>query len=495
MTKLIARLGLNKFGVKLFLAYFAILGMGIYLLLNTLLQEVKPGLRQAMETALVDTANLLAEYVAPEIPEDGFQLQQLEQVLDRTLRRPINATIWSHKKTATVLRVYVTDNQGTVVFDSAGRDLGADYSRWNDVYLTLKGQYGARSTQENPDDKFSSVMYISAPVYARQDDNSPKQIIGVLSVGKSNISVEPFWQLARDNIRSMGVWLLVLAALLGALLSTWLSLSISKLVNYARQASQGSVDQPPRLSDPDLSALAQAMDDMRKALDGKQYIEAYTLSLTHEMKSPLTALQGAAELISQASDPVMRDKLAANIELESKRLRALVDQVLSLARLENREQLDDAQTIQLDTLIQQELDQLQLLAEQRQVSLKLTCVEGASFQFSGDPLLLAQALRNLLENALDFSPAGSCIEVHLSHSAEPVEILLVEILDCGSGIPEFALDKVWERFYSLPRPDSGQRSTGLGLSFVQQIAKLHRAELSLTNRPEGGAVASLRLPL
>ncbi|WP_261843186.1 two-component system sensor histidine kinase CreC [Aliamphritea ceti] len=496
MQKLIARLGLNKFGVKLFLAYFAILGLGIYLLLNTLLGEIKPGLRQAMETALVDTANLMAEYVAPQTLQDPLQLEQLAQVLDSTLRRPINATIWSHKKTATVLRVYVTDVNGRVVFDSAGRDLGADYSRWNDVYLTLRGEYGARSTQENPGDEFSSVMYISAPIYARQDSGSERQIVGVLAVGKSNISVEPFWQLARDNIRSMGVWLLVLAALLGALLSTWLSLNIGKLVSYARQASAGSEVQPPRLSDPDLAALAQAMDEMRTALDGKQYIESYTLSLTHEMKSPLTALQGAAELIAQVDDREMRQKLAGNIELESKRLRALVDQVLSLARLENRQQLEHPQTLQLNTLLQQELSQLQWLAEQRQVSLLLKCEpQDMAFTVSGDEVLLAQALRNLLENALDFSPQHSDIEVLLRYDSAGSDFVVIEIFDQGSGIPEYALEKVWQRFYSLPRPATGLRSTGLGLSFVQQIAKLHAAELSLDNRPQAGVVARLRLPL
>ena len=494
MSKLIAGLGLNRFGVKLFLAYFAILGLGIYLLLNTLLGEIKPGLRQAMETALVDTANILAEYVAPATPEQPLQLEQLSQVLDSTLRRPINATIWSHKKTATVLRVYVTDATGKVVFDSAGRDLGADYSRWNDVYLTLRGQYGARSTQENPGDEFSSVMYISAPVYARQDGTEPRQILGVLSVGKSNISVEPFWQLARDNIRSMGVWLLVLAAILGALLSTWLSLSIGKLVSYARRTGAGETVQPPTLSDPDLAVLAQAMDEMRTALDGKQYIESYTLSLTHEMKSPLTALQGAAELIPQVDDPQMQQKLAANIELESKRLRALVDQVLSLARLENRQQLEQPQTLQLDELIQQELDQLQWLAGQRQVGLTFSChPENSVFSVSGDALLLAQAVRNLLENALDFSPADSTISVQLNAASDG--LLTLDITDEGSGIPDYALDKIWQRFYSLPRPATGQRSTGLGLSFVEQIAKLHSADLSLTNRPEGGVLARIRIPV
>ena len=477
---------LNKFGVKLFLAYFAILGLGMYLLLNTLLGEIKPGLRQAMETALVDTANLLAEYVAPPQPGEPLQLQRLQQVMDNTLRRPINATIWSHKQTATVLRVYVTDARGVVVYDSANRDLGADYSRWNDVYLTLRGQYGARSTQENPGDEFSSVMYISAPVYAR-NSSGERQIAGVLSVGKSNISVEPFWQLARDNIRSMGVWLLVLAVLLGAILSTWLSLSIARLVGYARRVSAGEAAQVPALSDPDLAALARAMDDMRSALDGKQYIESYTLSLTHEMKSPLTALQGAAELLSQLDDVAQQQQLTRNIEAETRRLRALVDQVLSLARLENTASLENPRQLDLNQLIEQELELLRPQAQQQSISLQ-TDFADQQWRCQGDGVLLAQGLRNLLENALDFSPAGSTVSVQLSDSSKG---LCISVLDQGCGIPEYALDKVMQRFYSLPRPDGGSKSTGLGLSFVQQIAKLHGAGLTLQNRDSGGVRASI----
>ncbi|ECM9761983.1 two-component system sensor histidine kinase CreC, partial [Salmonella enterica subsp. enterica serovar Typhimurium] len=95
-------------------------------------------------------------------------------------RQPINANIAGINKVRNEYHVYMTDAQGKVVFDSAGNALGQDYSRWNDVWLTLRGQYGARSTRSDPDDDSSSVMYIAAPVM----DNG--RIIGVLSVGKPN---------------------------------------------------------------------------------------------------------------------------------------------------------------------------------------------------------------------------------------------------------------------------------------------------------------------
>ena len=97
-----------KFGLKLFLGYFAILGLGIYFFLNSMLLEIKPGLRQSMETALIDTANLLAELVAPKSSDSAIQIDLLKPAVKNTLARPINATIWSHKQASTELRIYVT---------------------------------------------------------------------------------------------------------------------------------------------------------------------------------------------------------------------------------------------------------------------------------------------------------------------------------------------------------------------------------------------------
>lgn len=476
-----------KFGLKLFLAYFAILGLGTYFFINSMLLEIKPGLRQSLETALVDTANILAELVSPQDSTSSLRIDQLKPAISKTLQRPINASIWSHQKSRTELRVYVTDHNGIVIYDSSNRDVGANYSQWNDVYLTLRGQYGARSTQENPEDKFSSIMYIGAPIY-RPTEKGDKQIAGVLTVGKANVSVEPFWQIARDNIRSKGMWLLVAAALAGALLATWLSLSIHRLVEYTRKISQGESYPPPKLSDPDLAQLADAMEDMRKALDGKEYIESYTLSLTHEMKSPLTALHGAAELISVVQEPEMREQLADNISQQTERLRALVDQVLALARLENLKVLKQTESIHLPTLIQAETKQLTFRFQEKGIELQ-TDIE--DIWVNGDPLLLGQAVRNLLENALDFSPYDSLISIDAKQIDDQISLC---ITDQGCGIPEYAQAKIWDKFYSLPRPESGQKSTGLGLSFVQIIAQLHLAQVTLSNADNQGTKALLILP-
>ena len=108
----------------------------------------------------------------------------------------------------------------------------------------------------------------------------------------------------------------------------------------------------------------------------------------------------------------------------------------------------------------------------------------------GERFLLQQALANLLDNAVDFTPPGGLIRC----SAEcDGELLTFSLFNQGEPIPDYALPRLTERFYSLPRPGSGRKSTGLGLNFVQEVLELHGGELQLLN-VAGGVEARLQLP-
>ena len=110
---------------------------------------------------------------------------------------------------------------------------------------------------------------------------------------------------------------------------------------------------------------------------------------------------------------------------------------------------------------------------------------------TGEPFLLRQALGNLLENAIAFSPQGGQIDLTVEAAPGSARI---RVRDRGPGVPDYALGRVFERFFSLPRPDGSAKSTGLGLSLVREVAALHGGSASLSNHPEGGAVAVLELP-
>jgi two-component system sensor histidine kinase CreC len=105
----------------------------------------------------------------------------------------------------------------------------------------------------------------------------------------------------------------------------------------------------------------------------------------------------------------------------------------------------------------------------------------------GEAFLLRQALANLLDNALDFTPPAGLIRFSAQVQGEQLELLL---FNQGEAIPDYALARLCERFYSLPRPDSGRKSTGLGLNFVQEVVQLHGGELQVGN-VEGGVQVRL----
>lgn len=108
---------------------------------------------------------------------------------------------------------------------------------------------------------------------------------------------------------------------------------------------------------------------------------------------------------------------------------------------------------------------------------------------AGDDELLEQALGNLLDNAIDLTPQGGTIELTARERQKHVQLI---VSDSGSGIPDYALARIFERFYSLPR-ENGLKSSGLGLAFVQEVARLHQGEIALHNRREGGVSATLTL--
>ncbi len=472
-----------KLSVRIFLGYFVLLGFAIWFVMRTFNSELVPGMRQTLEEVLVDTANLLAELVADEVADGTLADGRFNRAMADFSRRGLDARIWFLKKRDPNLIVYITDARGIVRYDSRGRDTGRDYARWNDVYLTLRGEYGARTTREDPEDEFSSVMYVAAPI------RRAGEIIGVVTVGKPSVTVQPFVERAAANVKEKGALMILAALAVGLLITYWLTFSIRRLTAYARDVRDGRRPAVPRLREKELAQLAEAMDAMRSELEGKDYVERYLHSLTHELKSPLAAIRGTAELLDESMPRADRQRFIANIRAEADRLHQVVDQLLRLAAVEKQQGLAHPEPIDIGALIER-------LCEDRRWRLQQQGIEfdsqpAAGVKLVGERFLLQQAIGNLLDNAIDFSPRGGVIGL----SCQVKEgVWSLNLSDQGPGIPDYALTRVFERFYSLPRPN-GPRSSGLGLSFVNEVAQLHGGCVTLGNRAQGGALARLELPL
>ncbi len=472
-----------KIGLRIFLGYFLIVGLAGFFVMRVFVDEVKPGVRQAMEDTLVDTATLLSELAANDMRSGQMATGEFSRSVDRLQRRDVEARIWSFRKKSFDYRIYVTDARGIVVYDSSGRDIGKDYSRWNDVYLTLRGKYGARSTLADPADPNSSVMHVAAPMH------DGDKLIGVLAVAKSNQRIQPFIASSQDAILKQGWVLLGLSFLIGIGVTLWLSNSLARLGRFAKAVAAGEKVAAPDLGNSEIGELGRALDTMRLKLDGKQYVEQYVQTLAHEMKGPLAAIRGAAEILEDAPPGPERERFLANIEGQSLRLSGMIDKMLALAAVEYRQSLQDTENLDLRAVASEALDAAMAHAARKNITLALDAGTEAA-TINGDRFLLAQAMANLLDNALDFSPAGSTVRVAITQEDGQWQFA---VTDEGPGIPDYAQARIFERFYSLARP-GGTRSSGLGLSFVREVALLHRGRVSLENRIDGGAVATLELP-
>ena len=325
-------------------------------------------------------------------------------------------------------------------------------------------------------------MYVAAPF------RDGGRIIGVVSVAKPNKSLQPYIERSQRRLAWLGGGLIVLGLLVGGLLSWWLSASLRQLTSYARQVSEGQRAELPRLSGGELQQLAEAVQKMRTELEGKAYVERYVHTLTHELKSPLAAIRGAAELLEGEMPAEQRQRFVANISGESARLQQLIERLLNLAQVEQRQGLDERVPVELCALVETVLSSQTARLEAAELQVENLVEPGLCAL--GERFLLRQALGNLLENALDFTPQGGALRFSAQPQGEQVELRL---FNQAEAIPDYALSRLTERFYSLPRPASGRKSTGLGLNFVQEVAALHAGSLQVGN-VVGGVQVSLTLP-
>ena len=470
--------------IRLFLGFFLVVGVAAWFVLNIFSKEVQPGVRQAAEDVLVDTAHLLAELAAPELAAGRIADGNFARAVAAAIGRTPNASIWGVSKESVDLRVYLTDARGILVFDSAGGAPGADYSQWIDVARVLRGEYGARSTRDDPQQPSTSVMYVAAPVRVAD------RLVGVVSVGRPTLSLQPYTVRAAQRVREGGFWLLALSAAIGTLFTLWLTWSLNRLRDYARSVAAGQRAVLPAQGGRQLSELAHALAEMRAKLDGKQYVETYVQNLAHELKSPLSAIRGAAEVLHDELPAAERERFVSHIDEQTQRMQLIIDRLLALARIEQLQRPEDSRPLALLELARETVAGRQPELEAHGLRVTITG-EPAAAETRGDPFLLRQALANLLDNAIAFSPDGGEIEIAV-RSAGATQV--VEVRDHGPGAPDYALPKVFERFYSLARPATGRKSTGLGLAFVREVARLHGGEASFENAPSGGAIARIVLP-
>lgn len=469
--------------LRLVLLTTLFLSVGYYFFIDWLREELNTQYAYLVEDNLIDTAYLLSSAIEKDLKSSDGEAWDFTFV-DQYLERRIDAKIYEKLKTSPSIGVYIVDKDGIVRYSTRKSEVGKDFSQWNDVYLALQGKYGARSTRVDPNDPESSEYFITAPI------STAEGVVGAVSVIKSEQEIISTTSHQLQTILSAVGFLFAVLIVLSLFVSFWFTRPIERLKDYALRISKGQKVLPPKLATRELSDLLVALETMRDSIDGHALIEDYTKNLTHELKSPLTAITGAAELSLEDMEPDRRQKFLKNILQESSRARDLLDQLLRISTLESQKYLETKESVDFHELVQDIQKSLSPQLERKRVELEVS----GTLEVAGNRFLCSQALRNLIENALDFCHEETIIQVRLLTQGVSG---LVQVENSGPNVPEYALRKVFDKFFSLERPETGRKSTGLGLALVHQILLLHQGSVYVENisDPIEGVVFTMSFPL
>ncbi|HET8544454.1 MAG TPA: ATP-binding protein [Pseudolabrys sp.] len=225
----------------------------------------------------------------------------------------------------------------------------------------------------------------------------------------------------------------------------------------------------------------------------------FVANASHELRTPLAALLGFIETLQGPAkdDPVARDKFLGIMQGQATRMARLIDDLLSLSRIELNAHLQPSTAVDLAPIVRQVADGLQMLARDRGVEIKVVLPSDA-LMVLGDRDELFRALENLVENALKYGAAGKRVDITVAHTQTRAGLpeARVAVRDYGPGIAPEHLPRLTERFYRVDVTDSrAQGGTGLGLALVKHVLNRHGGRLTIESTPGAGATFTMHIPL
>ena len=300
----------------------------------------------------------------------------------------------------------------------------------------------------------------------------------------------------RERLAAHAAWRSVLPLLLmtpfAALAIWWLAARnlapLDRLAHEVRSRDARSLAPVPTGDLPDeLAPLASALNALLRRLGSSLDSQrAFVADAAHELRSPLTALKLQLELLRRADDAETRETARQAIGEGIARATRLVEQLLALARSEPDAVLP-VERVDLAAVARKAVEETAAFAASRSVTIEL--LADAPAVVTGDAVALGLLARNLVDNAVRYSPAGSRVELRVRQDAGQA---LLDVDDSGPGIPASEHERVFDRFYR--RPDAAESGSGLGLAIVRSVASAHRGTIHLGRSALGGLQASVSFP-
>jgi two-component system phosphate regulon sensor histidine kinase PhoR len=242
---------------------------------------------------------------------------------------------------------------------------------------------------------------------------------------------------------------------------------------------------------PDRSGTIVIIDDVTEALRTQRIRTEFVAHASHELKSPVASLQALAEAVRQAvqDDPQATDRFSKQLVKEAVRLGRLIGDLLDLSRLEESSKVSN-ERVDISLVGMREAELAKESAAAKDIELNMSIASGVTVY--GDDQQLSLMLRNLLDNAIRYTPEEGHVALDIRSEGDEA---VVRVIDTGIGIPMAAQGRVFERFYRVDKARSRDRGgTGLGLAIVKHAVELHGGTIGLESELEQGSTFTVRLP-
>src|SRR3954451_10289672 len=326
--------GLHSLHWKVFVFHMVVLIVPMGYIALKVQRSIETSYLHSTEEGMIDTAVAVSELYTRILRESGnatsvnTEFRKVFANLQETL--PLKSRLFGYTKNEVDLRLIAYNGSGRVIFDTEkGDTLGADFSQWRDVRAALNGQYGSRWELDRPRQRVD--LFSTLPVLV------DGKVVGAVSVVKPTNRIRNFIAHSLVQFLVPGAIALLLAAALAYVLSAYITQIIGDLATRAERVAAGEPNVTLQTwTRSELGMLARAVEKMRQKLEGKAYVEEMVSNFSHELKTPLASIRGAAELLEggAANDPPARARFLSNIRTEVQRLDRIVTNFLKLSRIE-----------------------------------------------------------------------------------------------------------------------------------------------------------------
>ncbi len=376
-------------------------------------------------------------------------------------------------------------------YQEAGSQNGRIYQ---EVGLALSG---LSASMERLNARGELIVSVAVPVQRF------RAVLGVLMLSTKGGDIDAIVRAERIAIAEVFLVALGVAILLSVVLAGTIAEPVRRLAETAERVAQGARE---RVDIPDFTNRRDEIGDLSGALRGMtnalydriDAIEAFAADVAHELKNPLTSVRSAVETLSIVKDDASRDRLMEIIQHDIRRIDRLISDISEASRLDAELSREELVPVNIAHLAETIVDMFNTTSADKGKAIRVESVlQAADTAKSTAPVVLGmerrigQVLRNLVDNALSFSPEGGVVRVKVAVLDASVRL---SVEDDGPGIPPDSLVKIFERFHTDREGEFGRHS-GLGLSISKQIVEAHHGSIVAENREQGGARFLVDLPV